>query len=159
MFRRLRAARWQVLAAAGAVALVCTGCGAPGAPRALGKPAQGPILSLVTALKLNGYKPRGITQYFAVKDRSVYAAAAFLGDLHGATQMVTTWSRLTSRACNVPFTEASAGVSLRVRRLHLGSSRRGPCRRAPPSGQRLGGRQYHGRVGRTAFTPATPRPR
>lgn len=102
VFRRLRAARWQVLAAAGAVALVCTGCGATSPPKALGKPAQGPILSLVTSLKLNGYKPRGITQYFAVKDRSVYAAA-FLGDLHGATQMVMTWSRLTSKGLHVLF--------------------------------------------------------
>ena len=96
MFRRLRAAGWQVLAAAGAVALVCTGCGATSPPKPLGKAAQGPILSLVTSLKLNGYKPRGITQYFAVKDRSVYTAA-FLGDLHGATQLVMTWSRLTSK--------------------------------------------------------------
>lgn len=104
MFRRLRTARWQVLAAAAAAALVCTGCGTTSPPKALGKPAQGPILSLVTALKLNGYKPRGITQYFAVKDRSVYAAA-FLGDLHGATQLVMTWSRVTSKGLHVLFSK------------------------------------------------------
>jgi hypothetical protein len=79
-----------MLAVAGAVALVGTGCGtSTSPPKALGKPAQGPIVSLVTALNLNGGKPRGLTQYFAVKDRSVYAAA-YLGDLHGANQLVMT---------------------------------------------------------------------
>jgi hypothetical protein len=104
VFRRLRAARWQVLAAAGVVALVCSGCGTTSPPKPLGQPAHGPILSLVTALSLNGPKPRGLTQYFAVKDRSVYATA-FLGDLHGATQLVMTWSRLTSRGPHVLFSK------------------------------------------------------
>ena len=104
MFRRLRAARWQVLAAAGVVALVCSGCGTTSPPSPLGRPAHGPILSLVTALSLNGSKPRGLTQYFAVKDRSVYATA-FLGDLHGATQLVMTWSKLTSRGLHVLFSK------------------------------------------------------
>jgi len=104
VFRRLRAARWQVLAAAGAVALVCSGCGTTSPPKPLGRPAHGPILSLVTALGLNGPKPRGLTQYFAVKDRSIYATA-FLGDLHGATQLVMTWSRLTSRGLHVLFSK------------------------------------------------------
>jgi hypothetical protein len=105
VFRRLRAASWQMLAVAGVVALVGTGCGtSTSPPKALGKPAHGPIVSLVMARNLNGGKPRGLTQYFAVKDRSVYAAA-YLGDLHGATQLVMTWSRETATGLKVLFSK------------------------------------------------------
>jgi hypothetical protein len=105
VFRRLRAARWQVLAVTAAAALAGTGCGtSTSPPKALGQAAQGPIVSLVTALNLNGGKPRGLTQYFAVKDRSVYAAA-YLGNLHGATQLVMTWSRQTATGLKVLFSK------------------------------------------------------
>lgn len=105
MFRRVRAARWQVVAAFGALLLACAGCGGSSTspPKALGKPAQGPILSLVTAQTVQDGRPRGLTQYFAIKTRTIYAAA-FLGDLHGASQMVMTWSRLTNNGLKVMFT-------------------------------------------------------
>lgn len=108
MFRRLRAARWQVLAAAGAVALVCSGCGTTSPPKPLGRPAQGPILSLVTSLNITGGRPHDLTQYFPIRDkgaaRSIYATV-YLGDLHGGTQLVMTWSRLTSRGLDVLFSK------------------------------------------------------
>lgn len=104
MFRRVRAARWQVVAAFGALVLACAGCGSlTSPPKALGKPAHGPILSLVTAQRVQDGRPRGLTQYFPIKTRAVYAAA-FLGDLHGATQLVMTWSRQSDHGLRVMFT-------------------------------------------------------
>lgn len=104
MFRRLRAVRWQVFAAVGALALVCTGCGSTSPPRPLGEPARGPILSVVTAQVLQDGRPHGLTQYFAIKTRTVYGAV-FLGDLHGATQLVMTWSKLTAHGLQVLFSK------------------------------------------------------
>jgi len=105
VFRRLRAARWRALALAGAVALVCAGCGTTNSPKPLGQPARGPILSLVTSLKVAGGAPRGLTQYFpAGPTRSVYATA-FLGDLHGANRLVMTWSRQTATGLHVLFSQ------------------------------------------------------
>jgi hypothetical protein len=105
VFRRLRAARWQVAAVFGALVLACAGCGSlTSPPKALGEPAHGPILSLVMAKTLLGGRPRGLTQYFAIKTRTIYAAA-FLGDLHGGTQMVMTWSRVTAHGLHVMFTK------------------------------------------------------
>lgn len=104
MFRRQLAARWQVVAGVAAVVLICAGCGTTTAPAALGTRTHGPILNLVTARSLSGGRPRGLTQYFAVKTRTVYAAA-FLGDLHGATQLVMTWSRLTAKGLQVLFSK------------------------------------------------------
>lgn len=48
----------------------------------------------MTAQQLVEGWPRGLSQYFADRDRAVYAVA-FLGDLDGATQLTMTWSRLT----------------------------------------------------------------
>jgi hypothetical protein len=105
VFRRVRAASWPVAAAFGALVLACSGCGSSTSPpKPLGQPARGPILSLVTAQKLEDGRPRGLTQYFAIKTRTIYATA-FLGDLHGATQMVMTWSRLTAHGLHVMFTK------------------------------------------------------
>jgi hypothetical protein len=99
--------RWGALA--GIVALVagCAGCGSvadTSAPPPLGHAAYGPILDMVTSqLQVNG-RPRAVTQYFPVRVRRVYATV-FLGDLHGATQMTMTWSRLTSHGLQQLFTK------------------------------------------------------
>jgi hypothetical protein len=105
VFRRVKAARWQAAAACGALVLACAGCSSlTSPPKALGRPAEGPILSLVTAQTLQGGRPHGLTQYFAIKTRTIYAAA-FLGDLHGGTQMVMIWSRLTAHGLHVMFSK------------------------------------------------------
>jgi hypothetical protein len=83
-----------------------TGCGAvadTSAPPPLGRAAGGPILDLVTSQTLLDGRPRGVTQYFAVRSRAVYATV-FLGDLGGATQMTMTWSRLTGHGLQQLFT-------------------------------------------------------
>jgi hypothetical protein len=49
-------------------------------------------------------RPRGLTQYFAVKTRRVYAVA-FVGNLHGATQLTMTWSRLTGHGLRPLFSK------------------------------------------------------
>jgi hypothetical protein len=87
---------------AGAAALVvlvavCAGCGSAtstSAPPPLGRATDGPILNVVTAQQMVAGRPRDLTQYFAVRTRTVYAVA-FVGDLHGAAQLTMTWSRLT----------------------------------------------------------------
>jgi hypothetical protein len=99
--------RWQALAGIAALVAVCAGCGSAGstaAPPPLGRPTYGPILNMVTAVQMIGGRPRGLTQYFAVKNRRVYAVA-FLGDLHGATQMTMTWSRLTGHGLQPLFSK------------------------------------------------------
>jgi len=77
------------------MALACAACGTTGAPPPLGKRTHGPILNVVTSQYLYGSQPRGVSQYFAVRTRTIYASV-LVGDLHGATQAVITWSRLTA---------------------------------------------------------------
>jgi hypothetical protein len=99
--------RWQALAGIAALAAVCAGCGSAGstaAPPPLGRATYGPILNMVTAVQMIDGRPRGLTQYFAVKNRRVYAVA-FLGNLHGATQMTMTWSRLTGHGLQPLFSK------------------------------------------------------
>jgi hypothetical protein len=96
-------------AVAGIAVLVagCAGCGSAAdtaAPPPLGRSAYGPILDMVTSqLMVNG-RPRSLTQYFPVRARMVYATV-FLGDLHGATQMTMTWSRLTGHGYQPMFSK------------------------------------------------------
>jgi len=87
-------AAFAALAALAALA----GCGSAAdtsAPPPLGRPAYGAILDMVTSQQLVNGRPRGLIEDFPVKTRTVYTTV-FLGDLHGATQMTMTWSRLTS---------------------------------------------------------------
>jgi hypothetical protein len=95
--RRVRrvAASWPVRAGIAVIALACAACGTTGAPPPLGKRTHGPILNVVTSQYLFGSQPRGVSQYFAVRTRTIYASV-LVGDLHGATQAVITWSRLTA---------------------------------------------------------------
>jgi hypothetical protein len=93
---RRRPARWPALAGLAVLARACAACGTTDAPPPLGQRTRGPILNVVTSEYLNGSQPRGVSQYFAVRTRTIYASV-MVGDLHGATQAVITWSRLTAR--------------------------------------------------------------
>jgi hypothetical protein len=98
--------RWRAVVGIAALAAGCAGCGTvadTSAPPPLGRAAYGPILDMVTSQKLVNGRPRGVTQYFAIRSRTVYATV-FLGDLGGATQMTMTWSRLTSHGLQQLFT-------------------------------------------------------
>ena len=99
----------RALAGIAALAALATlaGCGSASdssAPPPLGRPAYGPILDVVTSQLLVNGRPRGLTQNFPVRARTVYATV-LLGDLHGATQMTMTWSRITSHGLQQLFSK------------------------------------------------------
>ncbi len=93
--RELPHSRRPLLPGIAAVALACAACGTTSAPAPLGTRTGGPILNVVTSQYLFGNQPRGVSQYFAVRTRTIYASV-LVGDLHGADQAVITWSRLTA---------------------------------------------------------------
>jgi hypothetical protein len=87
--------RWRVLAVGAAVALGCTACGSVNAPPAQGKQVTGPILDLVTAMKISiSGLPVGVRQAFSTQNDSATAVVE-LGQLGSASQLVMTWYRLT----------------------------------------------------------------
>jgi hypothetical protein len=99
--------RWRALAGIAALVAACAGCGSvsdTSAPPPLGRASYGPIVDIVTAQLLVNGRPRGLTQYFPVRARAVYAVA-FLGDVHGATHMTMTWSRVTGNGLQRLFSK------------------------------------------------------
>jgi hypothetical protein len=93
--RELPHSRRWLLPGIAAVALACAACGTTSAPAPLGTRTGGPILNVVTSQYLFGNQPRGVSQYFAVRTRTIYGSV-LVGDLHGVDQAVITWSRLTA---------------------------------------------------------------